>query len=216
MGCRALGVPVRARGRAVLLCGMTAGTAMAPPLATEGHDSRFCGAKKHQGEGTCRRPAGWGTDHVGAGPCKLHGGSTITHRKAAKRKLIDRAAAKELAGLEYEPVEDPVPVLQDVAGKAVALVELIAAKAAEANDEASVGALGAALDRAHKFAESLQRLGLDERRLLLEEAQARLMWAALQRSMDAAGLPTAQQTQLLEGFEVAYAELEKANSEGPK
>lgn len=41
----------------------------------------FCGAKKRQGEGTCRLPAGWGTDHVGRGRCKLHGGCTPRHSK---------------------------------------------------------------------------------------------------------------------------------------
>lgn len=38
-------------------------------------DSRYCGAKKRQGEGTCKRPAGWGTEHPGTGRCKLHGGN---------------------------------------------------------------------------------------------------------------------------------------------
>lgn len=33
----------------------------------------LCGAKTRAGT-PCRRPAGWGTDHVGEGRCKLHGG----------------------------------------------------------------------------------------------------------------------------------------------
>lgn len=41
----------------------------------------LCGAKKRTGEGTCTRPAGWGTDHVGTGRCKLHGGCTPRHSK---------------------------------------------------------------------------------------------------------------------------------------
>ncbi len=32
-----------------------------------------CGAKTHSGT-KCQKPAGWGTDHVGSGRCKLHGG----------------------------------------------------------------------------------------------------------------------------------------------
>ena len=42
-------------------------------------DSSHCGAKKRQPDfpgQTCRRPAGWGTRHVGFGRCKLHGGAT--------------------------------------------------------------------------------------------------------------------------------------------
>jgi hypothetical protein len=33
-----------------------------------------CGGKKRDG-GICQRPAGWGTDHVGSGFCKLHNGN---------------------------------------------------------------------------------------------------------------------------------------------
>ena len=35
-----------------------------------------CGAKKRK-SGTCRQPAGWGTDHPGEGRCKLHGGASV-------------------------------------------------------------------------------------------------------------------------------------------
>ena len=39
------------------------------------HDARYCGAKTRQGD-FCRQVAGWGTDHVGYGRCKLHGGAS--------------------------------------------------------------------------------------------------------------------------------------------
>lgn len=42
---------------------------------THDNSKKFCGAKNRKG-GTCKRPAGWGTDHVGEGKCKLHGGAT--------------------------------------------------------------------------------------------------------------------------------------------
>lgn len=42
----------------------------------------YCGATKRDGSGdTCTLPAGWGTDHVGEGNCKLHGGAA---RKTGK------------------------------------------------------------------------------------------------------------------------------------
>lgn len=44
-----------------------------------------CGAKLKRGDGTCGKPAGWGTDHVGWGNCRLHAGSTTTGRKHAKQ-----------------------------------------------------------------------------------------------------------------------------------
>jgi len=58
-------------------------------------DKPLCGGKR-RGEGTgktCTRPAGWGTDHVGAGRCKLHGGGTPSHRQAGQRALAEKAVA---------------------------------------------------------------------------------------------------------------------------
>ena len=59
-----------------------------------------CGAKKKQGPGDCQRPAGWGTDHPGSGRCKLHGGSSPSGKKAAKREQAE--AAVETYGLPRE------------------------------------------------------------------------------------------------------------------
>src|SRR3954452_20143301 len=42
----------------------------------------LCGASKKDGS-QCRAFAGQGTDHLGVGPCKYHGGSTTSHKKHA-------------------------------------------------------------------------------------------------------------------------------------
>ena len=44
-------------------------------------ENKRCGAKHRNREGICGLPAGWGTDHVGEGRCKHHGG--LTPRGAA-------------------------------------------------------------------------------------------------------------------------------------
>lgn len=41
-----------------------------------------CGAKKRTG-GKCMMAAGWGTNHPGIGKCKIHGGTSPNHIKAA-------------------------------------------------------------------------------------------------------------------------------------
>lgn len=62
----------------------------------------FCGATRHQGNGaTCRRPAGWGTDHVGFGRCKLHGGSTRSHGQS-----VATSQARQVATLFGVPRDD--------------------------------------------------------------------------------------------------------------
>lgn len=67
---------------------------------------RFCDAKKHQGEGTCRQAAGWGTSHPGSGHCKLHGGATKQGAKGADNPnfkhglYAEHMSPEELVGFE--------------------------------------------------------------------------------------------------------------------
>lgn len=72
----------------------------------------YCGAKKRQGEGNCTRPAGWGTDHVGQGRCKLHfGNNPIKHGRYSS---IQRADFRErVAKFEADP--DPLNLAPEVA-----------------------------------------------------------------------------------------------------
>lgn len=68
-------------------------------------DDKFCGARKRQGEGTCARPSGWGTDHAGAGRCKLHGGSAPSGRVAGQRVLAEQAVKTYGLPLDVSPTE---------------------------------------------------------------------------------------------------------------
>lgn len=70
--------------------------------------SKFCGARKRQGEGTCRRPSGWGTNHLGYGRCKLHGGTTPSGKVSAEREEV-RARLRLYAG--ERALIDPVTAL---------------------------------------------------------------------------------------------------------
>ncbi len=65
----------------------------------------FCAANKRQQEGTCRRPAGYGTSHPGIGRCKYHGGSTPTH--VASVELSQAKSVAQLFGVprEVHPVD---------------------------------------------------------------------------------------------------------------
>ncbi len=59
---------------------------MAKKLQRE--DPDVCGANKTKG-GTCTHVAGYGTDHVGYGRCKFHGGSTPTGKTSAAREEME-------------------------------------------------------------------------------------------------------------------------------
>lgn len=85
-----------------------------------GHDRNVCRAKKHNkqrpgaktgknplydanGNELCTRPAGWGTEHPGHGPCKLHGGSTTTHVTAGVTAMATAAVATFGLPREVDP-----------------------------------------------------------------------------------------------------------------
>jgi len=66
----------------------------------------FCGAKRRQGGGAaCRKSAGWGTDHVGWGVCRLHSGSSATQRKHAAALEARDAAVVMGAPVDVDPHE---------------------------------------------------------------------------------------------------------------
>ena len=57
-----------------------------------------CGAKTRAGT-PCQQKAGWGTEHVGSGKCKLHGGKTtgapIGNRNAFKHGMRSRGHTEQ-------------------------------------------------------------------------------------------------------------------------
>src|SRR3990167_9158749 len=64
-----------------------------------------CGAKTRSG-GPCRQRAGWGTDHVGAGRCKLHGGSNpIKH--GIYSTVLRGPHRERMEHLTDAPIDDP-------------------------------------------------------------------------------------------------------------
>lgn len=87
--------------------------------------SRVCGAKKRSG-GACAKPAGWGTDHVGAGRCRFHAGNSPSGRKAAQRELAQRAVAAYGLPREVEPHQALVEELHRTAGHVAWLGEVVA------------------------------------------------------------------------------------------
>ena len=96
-------------------------------------DDTFCHLKAHQHDGLCHRPAGWGTDHAGVGPCKHHGGCLPNNEKAGATELARRRAEKELAALNTDavPVDNPLAALASLAGEAVRWKDVLGAHVGE-------------------------------------------------------------------------------------
>jgi hypothetical protein len=77
----------------------------------------ICGADNRAGE-PCKRPAGWGTDHVGEGRCKLHGGNAGApegNQNAAKHALNSdpHHYFKSLSSEERAYIEKIASVIED-------------------------------------------------------------------------------------------------------
>lgn len=91
---------------------------MTTATSRSGHDKPLCGAKLSKGKpGTCRRPAGWGTEHVGIGACKLHGGKTESHNKSAQLEQARRDVDLFAARRDIHPAEALLELVQWTAGE---------------------------------------------------------------------------------------------------
>lgn len=170
-----------------------------------GEESKWCGAKKRDGSGTCRRPAGWGTPHPGIGRCKLHGGSSPTHVRNANDQILDRRVREELAKLDVAPVDDPLSVLSGLLGQAIAFKDAMARRVNELSEiryedtkgaeqlRSEVQLLERAYDRVEKFATSMARLNIDDRLAAISERRAKLVAEALAAVLGELGLTYDQQ-----------------------
>jgi hypothetical protein len=76
----------------------------------------YCGAKT-RADTRCRRPAGWGTDHAGHGPCKLHLGSTPNHQLAGVVHLARREMGAMGRPLDIDPATALLELIRIAAGE---------------------------------------------------------------------------------------------------
>jgi hypothetical protein len=85
----------------------------------------LCGGKTRNPETVnefCTRPAGWGTDHVGQGRCKLHGGAAVI--KSGRYSKIIRTRVAELIK-EQEDNPDPLNILPELALARALLIDFV-------------------------------------------------------------------------------------------
>ncbi|MGW2520451.1 hypothetical protein ACWC09_26250 [Streptomyces sp. NPDC001617] len=165
----------------------------------DGHGAHLCGARKRQGEGTCNKTAGWGTDHPGTGRCRLHGGSTPTQKQAAHTAQAEANARKALATLNVESVDNPLAALSRLAGQAVAWQEALADCVNRLGDRIRYEGVGGAeqlrseialyeraMDRCGQILGLIARLNIDERLAAITEAQAEKIMGAIDAALIAA------------------------------
>lgn len=79
---------------------------------------KWCGVKK-RGGGTCMLSPGWGTDHLGYGCCKFHGGSTPNAMKAAQKQIAAEEAHRLGLPVDVGPRDALLMAVRGTAGRVV-------------------------------------------------------------------------------------------------
>ena len=171
------------------------------PLPRTGHGPRpLCPGTNRDGR-PCGNTAGKGTDHLGAGNCRSHCGSTPNGRLAAAKEQ----AREEVMRLGFQPVTDPLAQLASVAGELVAVKDRlrehverltqIRTLSAEGTEQvrAELSAYQQALRDTVSVLAAMARLNIGERMAKVSEAQLELMEKALRHALDDAGLGLEEQ-----------------------
>jgi len=88
-----------------------------------------CNAPSRGGE-LCRQRAGWGTNHTGVGPCKVHGGSfpTVESKYLAvvqERELTQRLAQFALPIRDADPEQTLLDLVSEAAGNVAYLGSIV-------------------------------------------------------------------------------------------
>ena len=149
-------------------------------------DDRQCTATSKQSGVRCKRLA-----IPGGRVCVMHGGATPAVRAAADRR---RAEAQATALLELlwdpsaEPVTDPVPALQALAGRLQHAANVLGARLdTESLESATAVAWTRVLRELRQALEGMERLDLGKRQVELQQAQAEQVVGAVRVGLDALG-----------------------------
>lgn len=160
-------------------------------MTTQEAVKAYCGARTRRGT-HCTREAGWGTDHLGIGRCKLHGGCTPNHAKAAAEEKARRLRAMYAP----VPITDPAGRMAEVTAEIDAFYRavrdhLTRHEVGEWVTDANrphVALLRELLVLMRAFLSDWQRLGMEERMVRLDEQRAALVVEVLEAALGGLGL----------------------------
>lgn len=180
-----------------------------------GLPARKCGARKKQG-GTCGKPAGWGTDHLGRGRCKLHGGMAPSGRKAAQRQELQDFLSAAAPLLDVDPIEALLYCVRRQSAVVAWLKVKVAAvdEAGQAADNAWAQFEQEAVGQLARFAKMALDAGVAERRVRMAERTGETLASALEDALAEADLPPAQRLRVARAFSTRLAVLEATSEDG--
>lgn len=163
-----------------------------------------CGAKTRAG-GRCGNAAGWGTDHVGFGRCRKHGGNTYSGRSAAGREEVQSFMAAADPLIEADPIEALLYCVRRASAVAAYLRGRVAR--VEEGDQVQAGELNQwaaleqeALDRLARFSKMALDAGVAERAVRIAERVGATITQALEDALADVDLPPAERVRLADKF----------------
>lgn len=177
------------------------GEIMENPITPETRQRKnvpICGAKRtgrsHTGPGICCQIAGWGTNHVGYGSCRMHGGNLPGPSQHANNERMIEEATKTLR-MYGEPIDkDPQEALLDLVHRTSGHVAWLGDFIAAMDDPATLRQVtesGVSPSVWIKMYQDERKLlvdiskaavaaGVAEREVRLKEEQGRLLAAVIQ------------------------------------
>lgn len=169
------------------------GTTAAPgdPMTPPGVQPRQCTATAKSTGRRCGHLA-----MLGQAVCRHHGGASPQARAAAERRMTEARAAEQVSRLGgATPLTDPIGELTRIVGRIVAMVDVLTEQVDRlpvggAVDTAQFAALERAFDRASRVLVDVNRLGLEERRIELDEQRAQMAAIVIERLLRRHGIDT--------------------------
>jgi hypothetical protein len=173
----------------------------------------LCGAKKKNGE-TCRAFAGQGTDHLGIGKCKYHGGAT--HRKAAAKAEAQRKMTTLGVAMNVTPAQALMGLLRATSGHVAWLATEVGALEGLESPEARalINQYADERDRLTRIAKAALDSGIGKAEVEMAEAQTEALAKAINAAMSSVGgLSNDQKKRFGEALRRELAQL-SANPDG--
>jgi hypothetical protein len=145
----------------------------------------------------------------------MHGGRAPQVAAAARRRVVEAQAERQLRAEGYEPSVNPVRELLSLGAEVTALKDVLRARVAELTDAdwvtrsrlgledvaAIVRAYERALDRCDRTLVNILRLDLETRQLHIAEREAQLIYQAIEATLERIGASVHA-----ESFREAFAE----------
>lgn len=181
-----------------------------------------CGAKKKNGE-PCQRPSGAGTEHLGTGTCRHHGGSTPSANQHAAVEIARSYMAADEPLPEVSPIDSLLYCVQRAAQRAMYCRRQQMRLETDEGDfnPRQLAEDGRLLPWARAEAEQLRDLarfskmaldaGVAERQVRIAERLGQTITAALEGSLSNVDLPPEVRAQIVGGFSERLMQLESGD-----